>query len=595
MTTPRWQSILIQCKREPRFIQILLALLRVCICFLPQTGYLHPDEFFQSTDIIAGSYFNSKVQPAWEFKAEKPIRCMLIPNVINYIAFSFVELIQGKQPSPYLLLVAPRLAYTLFSFIIDFCLFKLCQYYSSRGLWYQPVSIIFQSSFVCLACLTRTLSNVPEVIIFALLLVIVAQTIRPRFRILFVGPSGRSTPVNQRVKASTQITSSVLVGFLVTLGTFNRPTFPCFALVPAIYWTLESVKRNSYSVNLTLQRIVIPSALTSLLTATTISAYDTANYNGIESLKRVIHLLVNLNILEFYNELCSSWILTPYNFITFNSNVNNLSRFGLHLPYTHFLVNIPLAFNILGFIFYGKILSLLFGSGAYRLIFSSQRIHGLMLMSALTSTILMSFIPHQEFRFLLPLIVPLAYVFAFRIYASNKLLSIWLILNLILIYFYSSVHQSAVIRSCMDLNPILKSYLREERDLLQVNVVAYRCYMVPSYLWNIPKHDFRFNLDLNEPEEDLSAKLARVITRQRDNPLYTHKFYIMLPRLYIQELVNTLQSNFSIESHKLNSLKNYTHFSGEDFQNSIHHVRKFGLGMWKQAFGFALLQVDLYT
>ncbi|PNI24240.1 PIGZ isoform 2, partial [Pan troglodytes] len=32
-----------------------LSLLRVLWCLLPQTGYVHPDEFFQSPEVMAGS------------------------------------------------------------------------------------------------------------------------------------------------------------------------------------------------------------------------------------------------------------------------------------------------------------------------------------------------------------------------------------------------------------------------------------------------------------------------------------------------------------------------------------------------------------
>lgn len=31
-----------------------LASLRILLVFVPQTGYIHPDEFFQSTEVFAG-------------------------------------------------------------------------------------------------------------------------------------------------------------------------------------------------------------------------------------------------------------------------------------------------------------------------------------------------------------------------------------------------------------------------------------------------------------------------------------------------------------------------------------------------------------
>lgn len=34
-----------------------LAFLRVVLVFIPQTGYIHPDEFFQTIEVMAGKVF----------------------------------------------------------------------------------------------------------------------------------------------------------------------------------------------------------------------------------------------------------------------------------------------------------------------------------------------------------------------------------------------------------------------------------------------------------------------------------------------------------------------------------------------------------
>lgn len=33
-----------------------LVLIRIAIVFVPQTGYIHPDEYFQSIEVMAGSF-----------------------------------------------------------------------------------------------------------------------------------------------------------------------------------------------------------------------------------------------------------------------------------------------------------------------------------------------------------------------------------------------------------------------------------------------------------------------------------------------------------------------------------------------------------
>lgn len=42
-------------KMAARVIWGSLSLLRVLWCLLPQTGYIHPDEFFQSPEVMAGN------------------------------------------------------------------------------------------------------------------------------------------------------------------------------------------------------------------------------------------------------------------------------------------------------------------------------------------------------------------------------------------------------------------------------------------------------------------------------------------------------------------------------------------------------------
>ena len=39
---------------------MFLAFIRVLLTLLPQTGYIHPDEFFQSTEVLAGESLYSK-------------------------------------------------------------------------------------------------------------------------------------------------------------------------------------------------------------------------------------------------------------------------------------------------------------------------------------------------------------------------------------------------------------------------------------------------------------------------------------------------------------------------------------------------------
>lgn len=42
---------------------IILVLVRICLVFVPQLGYIHPDEFFQSVEVIVGEQFVCSCMP----------------------------------------------------------------------------------------------------------------------------------------------------------------------------------------------------------------------------------------------------------------------------------------------------------------------------------------------------------------------------------------------------------------------------------------------------------------------------------------------------------------------------------------------------
>lgn len=576
----------------------LLGILRVLICFWPQTGYLHPDEFFQSADIVAGHQLGAKIVPAWEFTTDKPIRCMLIPNLLNGIAFRIAKVIQ-LQPSAYLLLVAPRLIYTLTSFSIDYCLLLLCQCYSNKGLPYFPVSVIFQSSFICLGIFTRTLSNTIEALLLAWLLVVVCRIVRPSFRLRFI-TSSISKSIDKRITKSAQITSSLQVGSLVILGTFNRPTFPAFALVPCMYWLFESLKRNSYSMRLVVQRAALPLIISSLITFIIISYYDTVYYRGQSVVSETFDNLLQFKIDELYNNLKTNWVVTPFNFLLYNSNTANLSKYGIHLPITHSLVNMPLAFNLLAIIYYKKVMMLVSRSGLHHLLLTANPIKAMMIITTFISIVLLSLIPHQEFRFLAPLIIPLVYVCGSDIYTNKRLLGLWFVVNVILVYFYSRVHQSGVTNALLELDLTLKNLKDSRDDSLDISVIATKCYPVPTYAWNIVQDDARFNLDSSATvvvnlHDSLDDKLQPTLERLTADVdcTYDHKVFFMVPRLYVQRLVDHLTDHMNLKI-SVENVKNFTsHFSGEDFGESIGLIRKFGISAWNEAFGFSLVEIDL--
>lgn len=49
-----FKSIQIHTKNKYLRTYYLLVVLRICLVFVPQLGYIHPDEFFQTIEVVSG-------------------------------------------------------------------------------------------------------------------------------------------------------------------------------------------------------------------------------------------------------------------------------------------------------------------------------------------------------------------------------------------------------------------------------------------------------------------------------------------------------------------------------------------------------------
>jgi len=152
--------------------------------------------------------------------------------------------------------------------------------------------------------------------------------------------------------------------------------------------------------------------------------------------------------------------LTPLNSLLYNTSTTNLSLHGLHPLYQHFLGSLPL---LLG--------------PALLLFFARPRLSSLPYLSALTGTAILSLIPHQEPRFLLPAI-PLI-LSSIQLPRSRTLthyfLAAWLIFNATLGILMGIYHQGGVIPA--------QIWLGEQQETLNLTeVLWWRTYSPPIWL-----------------------------------------------------------------------------------------------------------------
>ena len=110
-------------------------------------------------------------------------------------------------------------------------------------------------------------------------------------------------------------------GALVSIGIFNRITFPAFLALPSLY-LMKYFRHNKMSAIFSLFRIYA-SNHSRLFCLTRLS------FNG--SIDDILKHPLDFN----------SYVITPLNNLIYNSKVENLSNHGLHPYYTHLLVNLP--------------------------------------------------------------------------------------------------------------------------------------------------------------------------------------------------------------------------------------------------------------
>lgn len=124
------------------------------------------------------------------------------------------------------------------------------------------------------------------------------------------------------------------IGTILAIGTFNRPTFLLFAATPIFYWISRGFS-NSYNhfvrVFNTRFMVLFVCALPGVF----------------------LLILVDSIYFEYITDSKVKWVITPLNFIKYNLKPSNLAEHGIHFRGTHALINTPILFNVLTFLFLG--------------------------------------------------------------------------------------------------------------------------------------------------------------------------------------------------------------------------------------------------
>lgn len=453
----------------------------------------------QSFFAFLGEVFNLKVLKTWEFNGTSPIRSMAFPlmtaglpfHLLKYLATNYFQN-YGNFINAYSLLVAPRIFMVFMSFCVDFFIFRICRNF---GFHAMPSVMLFATSYVIMTYYQRTLSNATEAFLFADLIYNVSKHIRKVESITEAPKDGKrksgkdkekKAAKSQQVKKCGTCGGSFWIPVIIVAGTFNRPTFPAFALVPFLCWLLND---TDFVLKWTL--IIKRLSLCVIVGSLTILGFTLVDSIYYGSMDPNIFFEGASSILAFIQsgKFIKNLTLTPLNFIKYNMDNRNLASHGTHPKYTHLLANLPMLFGPLATL----ILLDLFRLPAKASTEDKpdkNRNRILVYLSISIPVIILSIFPHQEPRFLIPLLIPVAVMYGSYLFGSGcykSLCFIWILFNVSFAMFYGLLHQGGMFPCIQD----LQQRFYNERNLgKSYHVIFYHTYMPPWHLFTLNKEGY---------------------------------------------------------------------------------------------------------
>ena len=242
----------------------------------------------------------------------------------------------------HLKLICPRAIILLLSLCTDILFSRLIKlvYPNLNHKQYGTIMNFYGIAHVTLVFFTRTLSNSFEAFLFLALIYLVYINISLILSMISNRSDEKRSKMNSdqnriQLKALIDfrlILNSSLIGLTCSLGIFNRPTFPAFALAPLIYWftSIIPIIGRSFRFQLLLSRVICLIIGSFIITSSLLIFFDSYYYS---------------NGFSFMIDLKHRLIICPLNFITYNIDSTNLDQHGLHPFWLHFIANATILYG----------------------------------------------------------------------------------------------------------------------------------------------------------------------------------------------------------------------------------------------------------
>ncbi|KAI6041462.1 glycosyltransferase family 22 protein [Pisolithus marmoratus] len=340
------------------------------------TGYIHPDEHMQNAEITAADILGYYTFRSWEWDPIFPLRA-IIPVYMTtglpfFVAQKFYSTLSDQILRPATLFRLERLSFLCLSSLLDMSVALLVPL-PMRSF----ALLLLSSSYVTHAFYIRPFSNSLESVIAALCLVFLN-------RIVEMGSSDSHEEAAKNGGAALHWNLHALC-ILGAFGASMRPTFFSFAL-PIGFQVLRFSYSTTGSVSRTGRLLALP-LCSGILTMLCFTVTDALYYRG----------------TPFHP------VFPCLNFLRYNSSADNLAEHGLHPRWLHLFVNLPMLLSPwVWFLTISNICHCFKDSthgsvgGTRALDITRETISQIIVFSLA----ILSSIPHQEPRFLCPIVLP---------------------------------------------------------------------------------------------------------------------------------------------------------------------------------------------
>ncbi|CEH11890.1 Putative alpha 1,2 mannosyltransferase [Ceraceosorus bombacis] len=475
----------------------VLLVLRL-LCAIRGTGYIHPDEWFQSGEAIAGIHSSTSLLRTWEFDAASPSRSLASLHLFQFPLVAWVHLNCrfGVSASSYSLFLAQRATSFFTSLTLDFVAARLVAPSTRQRLQTYKTLCILGSSHAVLSLCTRPFSNGAEAALLALCLLLTRAVVG-----LSHAESRAYVPVWVARQSWIRYCSALFC--LGAAGLFVRFTFVAFALPCAAYVAVAGIRLCRR------QSILSTAALYAYLLLETLPSFVFVV---------LLHICTDSKLYRG-KWFSSPLLLAPINLLRYNLDPQNLAEHGTHPRWLHVVVNAPIVLGASVWL-YGALKISLWAAG--RKVERRKKVKGkakeidvdaavqltmrkIYLATVLVPIALLSVQPHQEPRFLLPTVLPSTLLFAEACFGEahrrmqmgrrtrRLLLSLYLLQHAVLTILFSFLHHGAVLPTLFNINNALSGrksagwlplsdHTGPASPTASLHIIFWRTFMPPRHL-----------------------------------------------------------------------------------------------------------------